>query len=65
MNEDIKLLEQFPENVYMVPESHLFRLLGICAKKNGCKNFGDTNCQCSNANFVPKKRGRPARETNE
>jgi hypothetical protein len=65
MNEDQLLLEKFPEDVILVPESHFLRLLGICAKKHGCKTFGQEGCQCSNINFVPKKRGRPSKNKEE
>jgi hypothetical protein len=50
------------EKTYSVPESHLFRLLGICSKTNKCKEFGEVGCQCSNLEFVPKKRGRPKKD---
>lgn len=50
MSEEVKV----EERVYEVPESHLFRLLEICSKKNGCKHFGEVGCQCSNATFAPK-----------
>lgn len=62
---DKLLLEKFPEDVILVPESHFNRLMGICAKKNGCKGIDDPNCQCANINFVPKKRGRPTKERSE
>jgi len=32
--------------MYDISEEHLFELLGHCAKKNKCSNFGDEKCKC-------------------
>jgi hypothetical protein len=65
MSEEVKTLPKpiVEEPVYMVPESHLFRLLAICSNRNKCKEFGSANCQCSNENFVPKRPNRKTRRS--
>jgi len=59
MSEEVKV----EEPVYMVPESHLFRLLAICANRNKCKEFGGEHCECSNTNFTPKRPNRKTRRS--